>query len=112
LGKENFLQNMIRYVLPIVITSVGVFFWLWSRGGKWRVAKPREIDKMEQALNAPMAAPLLWLISAALTIYGLYSAYKISWLVVFITFFLAINLGYIFWKLMKKLKILGFDDKE
>ncbi len=106
------LKIIIEYALPVAITSFGAFFWLWSRGGKWRVAKPKEIDEMDQALNTPMAAPLLWLISVVLTIYGLYySVYKIGWLALFITFFLAINLGYAIWKLVNKLKIIDFDDK-
>lgn len=104
------LKIIIEYTLPLIITSFGVFFWLWSRGGKWRVATSREIDEEEQALNAPIVAPFLWLISVALTIYGLYGAYKIGWFALFITFFLAINLGCIIWELINK--IINFNDKE
>jgi len=106
------LKIIIEYTLPVVITSFGVFFWLWSRGGKWRVVRPKKIDEMEQIFNAPMATPLLSLTSVVLTIYGLYSAYKIDWFALFITFFLAINLGYIIWKLINKFKILDFNNKE
>jgi len=96
-------------LLSIIITSLGVFFWLWSRGGKWRVVRPRELDEMEQTFYTPLVAPFLWLISVMLTIYGLFMAYKSGWTALFLVFILAINLGLIIFKILNKL-FLHFED--
>jgi len=91
---------MQEYILPILLTSFGSFFWLWSRGGKWHVARPREIDELEQVFHASIAAPVLHLVSVGLTIYGLYCAYKISWIFVPVTFFISPWVASFFWKLL------------
>jgi len=93
-------------VLPILITAVGSTFWLWSRGGK--ITKwPSELDEMEQALNAPLAGPFLWFIGTGLTVYGLYRSYRVSWILVIVSFFVGAFVGKIIYILLLRQFVEG-----
>ena len=93
-------------VLPILITAVGSTFWLWSRGGK--IAKlPKQLDEMEQVLYAPLAGPFLWFIGTGLMIYGLYRSYRISWILVIVSFFVGAFVGKIIYILLLRRFVEG-----
>jgi len=92
-------MDIVKFILPIIITSTGYAFWLWSRGGK--IAKwPRELDEEYQALYAPIAALILRLVGAVLIVFGLYRSYNVSWILIIVSFFAGAFLGKIVYTLL------------
>jgi len=89
-------------ILAILITTVGYFFWLWSRGGRYKVSRPREIDEMDQTIHAPAAAPLFLVIAIVLVPLGLYFSFRAGLLVFAISLVIAPLLALVifrpFWK--------------
>ncbi len=77
---------ILKFIFPLLVNAIGQVFWLWSRGGRLPIW-PREADELDQIMHRPFASPILFIVGAILSIYGLYKSYFIVWWMLPVSFF-------------------------